>query len=119
MAINSNDFLTYPDDSPELMRSDANQFHYSFPYVVDEKQDVAKAYRAACTPDFFLFDGEKRLVYQGQFDSSRPGNNEPVTEEDLSSAIQQLGGGKPITRDQIASMGYNIKWKPGNEPDYF
>jgi hypothetical protein len=92
---------------------------YTFPYLVDEQQQVAKTYGAACTPDFFLFDAEQKLVYRGQFDSARPGNQQPVTGEDLSSAIEQLVTGQQVTLEQRPSMGCNIKWKPGNEPQYF
>ena len=119
VAINSNDFNAYPDDSPANMALDSTTHGYTFPYLVDEQQEVAKVYGAACTPDFFLFDAEQKLVYRGQFDSARPGNNEPVTGADLSSAVEQLAAGKPVSLEQRASMGCNIKWKPGNEPDYF
>jgi hypothetical protein len=101
------------------MELDAQKHGYTFPYLVDERQQVAKAYGAACTPDFFLFDTKQKLVYRGQFDSARPGNSETVTGADLSSAIQQLIAEKPVSREQRPSMGCNIKWKPGNEPDYF
>lgn len=119
VAINSNDFNLYPDDSPVNMALDSKTHGYTFPYLVDEQQQVAKVYGAACTPDFFLFDAEQKLVYRGQFDSARPGNNEPVTGADLSAAIAQLVTGKPVSLEQRPSMGCNIKWKPGNEPDYF
>lgn len=119
VAINSNDFLAYPDDNPINMQIDAKTHGYTFPYLVDEQQEVAKVYGAACTPDFFLFDVQQKLVYRGQFDSARPGNNEPVNGSDLSAAIDQLAGGTPVSLEQRASMGCNIKWKPGNEPDYF
>ncbi|NOR23463.1 MAG: redoxin domain-containing protein [Desulforhopalus sp.] len=119
VAINSNDFNVYPDDNPVNMALDSKTHGYTFPYLVDEQQQVAKVYGAACTPDFFLFDAEQKLVYRGQFDSARPGNNEPVTGADLSSAIEQLVAGKPVFMEQRPSMGCNIKWKPGNEPDYF
>ncbi len=119
VAINSNDFAAYPDDNPANMELDAKKHGYTFPYLVDEEQQVAKAYGAACTPDFFLFDAERKLVYRGQFDSARPGNKEPVTGADLTSAIEQLTAGQPITVEQKPSMGCNIKWKPGSEPDYF
>lgn len=119
VAINSNDFNAHPDDNPEKMALDSTTYGYTFPYLVDEQQQVAKAYGAACTPDFFLFDAEQKLVYRGQFDSARPGNNEPVTGADLSSAIERLVAGKPVSLEQRPSMGCNIKWKPGNEPDYF
>ena len=120
VAINSNDFHQYPDDSPEKMAELVNELNFSFPYLVDADQEVAKAYRAACTPDLFLFDGDKKLVYRGQFDSARPGNNEPITGKDLSDAIAKLVAGEKISEsNQKPSMGCNIKWKGGNAPDYF
>jgi peroxiredoxin len=119
VAINSNDYRVHQDDNPAKMAADTNQFDYSFPYLVDEDQSVAKAYRAACTPDLYLFDSDKKLVYRGQFDDSRPGNNVPVTGADLSAAVDELVGGKTISVSQQPSLGCNIKWKPGNEPDYF
>lgn len=119
VAINANDYSAHPDDSPEKMARDSRQHGFTFPYLVDEEQQVARAYRAACTPDPFLFDSEKKLVYRGQFDSARPGNTSPVTGADLSRAVAQLIGGETIPADQQPSMGCNIKWKPGNEPDYF
>jgi peroxiredoxin len=119
VAINSNDFAAYPDDSPQNMEVVAQKHGYTFPFLVDEQQQVAKSYGAACTPDFFLFDANRKLVYRGQFDNARPGNSEPVTGADLSAAIEQLLAGKPVSPDQRPSMGCNIKWKPGNEPEYF
>jgi peroxiredoxin len=120
VAINSNDFTQYPDDSPSKMLAMAEDFDFSFPYLVDEEQSVAKAYQAACTPDLFLFDGDKKLVYRGQFDDSRPGNKEPITGKDLTFAVEQVVAGKKIAEDgQRPSMGCNIKWKAGNEPSYF
>ena len=119
VAINSNDASAYPDDSPEKMIRLAKEFNFSFPYLVDEKQELAKEYKAACTPDFFLYDADKKLVYRGQYDRARPGNNEPITGEDLSAAIDQLVAGKAISLEQNPSMGCNIKWGAGNEPDYF
>lgn len=119
VGINSNDAETYPDDAPEKMVQEAKQRGYSFPYLVDASQDVAKAYRAACTPDFFLFDRQRRLVYRGQLDDSRPGNNLPVTGKDLRAAIDAVLTSQPVAEDQRASIGCNIKWRPGNEPDYF
>lgn len=119
VAINSNDFSQYPEDNPERMVETAEAFGFSFPYLVDQDQQTAKDYRAACTPDLFLFDGEKKLVYRGQFDSARPGNNEPITGEDLTLAVEQLIAGEPITGSQRPSMGCNIKWKEGNAPEYF
>ena len=119
VAINSNDVANYPDDSPEKMREEAKSAGYLFPYLYDETQAVAKAYRAACTPDFFLFDRGRRLVYRGQFDGSRPGNGIPVTGKDLRAALDAVLAGRPVSPNQKASMGCNIKWKTGNEPDYF
>jgi thiol-disulfide isomerase/thioredoxin len=118
-AINSNDVAAYPADAPDLMVQEAQTRGYVFPYLLDEQQAVAKAYRAACTPDFFLFDGDRRLVYRGQFDSSRPGSNKPVTGEDLRAAVDAVLQGRPVSALQRPSIGCNIKWKPGNEPDYF
>ena len=119
IAISSNDILSYPDDSPEKMRDDAIKYAYPFPYLFDENQEVAKAYRAACTPDFFLYDKERSLVYRGQYDSSRPKNSIPVTGEDLRESTETLLKGEKITAEQLPSMGCNIKWKNGAEPDYF
>lgn len=119
VGINSNDAEAFPDDSPEMMVKDAERFCYAFPYLYDETQEVAKAYMAACTPDFFLFDGNQRLVYRGQMDDSRPGTNIPVTGNDLRKAIDAILEGKAITTIQKPSIGCNIKWKKGNEPDYF
>ncbi len=119
VAINSNDYEAYPDDAPERMAEDAGKLGYRFPYLIDETQEVAKAFRAACTPDFFLFDAERKLAYRGQFDSSRPGNGIPVTGEDLKAATQAVLAGKPVPEGQQPSIGCNIKWRPGNEPDYF
>ena len=101
------------------MKKITEQYRFSFPYLFDESQEVAKAYRAACTPDFFLFDSSHYLVYRGQMDSSRPGSDIPVTGEDLTAAIDNLLAAKTISQEQIPSIGCNIKWKPGNEPDYF
>ena len=119
VGINSNDVKDYPEDSPEMMAKEVRTMGYSFPYLYDETQEAAKAYRAACTPDFFLFDRERRLVYRGQVDDSRPGNNRPVTGADLRSALDAVLAGKPVSPDQKPSVGCNIKWKPGNEPNYF
>lgn len=119
VGINSNDVERYPDDSPAKMAEEVKKAGYIFPYLFDETQEVAKAYRAACTPDFFLFDRDRRLVYRGQFDDSRPGNGIPVTGKDLRSALDAVLAGKPVPTNQKPSMGCNIKWKPGNEPDYF
>lgn len=119
VAINSNDYTTYTDDRPEKMVQDARTFGYTFPYLVDEAQNVAKAYGAACTPDLFLYDAEKKLIYRGQFDGARPGNNAPVTGNDLTMAIDALIAGKVLSAEQKPSIGCNIKWKAGNEPHYF
>jgi len=119
VAVMANDLAQYPQDGPEGMRKEASEGEYTFPYLLDERQEVAKAYRAACTPDFFLFDAERRLVYRGQFDGSRPGNDVPVTGEDLRAAVDAVLGGGSVPEEQRSSIGCNIKWKPGNEPDYF
>jgi peroxiredoxin len=119
VAINSNDIASYPADSPEKMKEEVQSTGYTFPYLFDATQSVAKAYRAACTPDIYLFDGKHRLVYRGQFDDSRPGNGRPVTGKDLRAAIDAILAGKPVPKDQNPSMGCNIKWKSGNAPDYF
>lgn len=119
VGINSNDATTHPDDSPDAMRAEAKDAGYTFPYLVDEAQTVAKSYRAACTPDFFVFDADRKLSYRGQFDSSRPSNNEPVTGVDLVTAVDALLTGNPVPEPQRPSLGCNIKWKAGNEPDYF
>lgn len=119
VAISSNDTAAYPQDSFELMKAEAKEAGYTFPYLFDEPQTVAKAYRAACTPDFYLFDRAHRLVYRGQLDDSRPGNNVPVTGRDLVGAAETLLAGGQISPDQRPSLGCNIKWKPGNNPDYY
>ncbi len=118
VAINANDVTTHPDDAPERMAEEIERAGYVFPYLFDESQGVAKAYRAACTPEFYLFDAERRLVYRGQFDDSRPGNGRPVTGADLRAAVDAVLAGKPVASDQRPSTGCNIKWKPGNQPDY-
>ena len=118
VGINSNDVARYPDDSPDKMLQTANQYGFTFPYLFDEAQDIAKAYRAACTPDFFLFDKERKLIYRGQYDDSRPKNDIPVTGKDLRAALDAALAGRSIP-DQKPSIGCSIKWKPGNEPDYF
>ncbi|MGA2672425.1 MAG: thioredoxin family protein [Terracidiphilus sp.] len=110
-AISSNDVSNHPGDSPEGLKRQAETFGFDFPYLYDETQAVAHAYKAACTPDFFLFDVDFRLVYRGQFDSSRPGSGIPVTGEDLRAAIDQVLAGKPVPKDQRPSIGCNIKWK--------
>ena len=119
VAINSNDVQNYPEDSPEKMKQEVRAAGYVFPYLYDEAQTAARAYRAACTPDIFLFDKDRKLVYRGQFDDSRPGNGRPVTGRDLRAALDAVLAGKPVPEPQTASMGCNIKWKPGNAPDYF
>ncbi|MFH5883731.1 thioredoxin family protein [Halalkalibaculum sp. DA3122] len=119
VAISSNEVENYPDDSPEKMAEDAERFGYPFPYLFDETQEVAHAYKAACTPDFFLFDEERELVYRGQFDDSRPGNDKPVTGKDLREAVDKVLEDGSIVEEQVPSMGCNIKWKKGNEPAYF
>lgn len=119
VAINSNDVTTHPDDSPQRMQEDARRYGYTFPYLYDESQEVARAYHAACTPDFFLFDRQHRLVYRGQFDDSRPQSGIPVTGEDLRRACDAVLSGREVPADQKPSIGCNIKWKPGNAPQYF
>jgi len=118
-AINSNDTETHPDDSPEKMKDEAREQGYTFPYLVDADQSVAKAYQAACTPDFYVFDNGRRLAYRGQLDDSRPGNDEPVNGKDLRAALDAVLAGEKPDRDQQPSIGCNIKWKPGNEPAWF
>ena len=119
VAINSNDFIQYPEDNPDRMADEVSEIGYTFPYLVDEDQSVAKDYRAACTPDFFLFDDQQRLFYRGQFDGSRPGNNVAVTGVDLKRAIKSALKGEESPRVQNPSIGCNIKWKNENKPDYF
>ena len=119
VGINANDVKNYPADSPARMKEEVKNAGYAFPYLYDETQAVAKAYRAACTPDIFLFDRSRRLVYRGQFDASRPGNGIPVTGQDLRAALDAVLAGKPTSEFQVASIGCNIKWKAGNAPDYF
>jgi peroxiredoxin len=118
-AISSNDVSMHPADSPEQMVREAEDRGYPFPYLYDQTQEVAKAYHAACTPDFYLFDAGRKLVYRGQLDASRPGGEIPVTGQDLRAAIDALLAGQPPVADQIPSLGCNIKWKAGNEPPYF
>lgn len=119
VGIQSNDVAAYPDDRPERMAEQAARWGWTFPYLHDETQDVARAYRAACTPDFYLFDGDRRLVYRGQMDGSRPGNGVPVTGEDVRAAVDAVLAGRRVPEDQRPSLGCNIKWKAGKEPDYF
>lgn len=120
VLISANDAEAYPDDAPDAMAREAKARGFSFPYLFDESQDVAKAFRAACTPDFYLFDAKGRLAYRGQFDASRPGNDVPVTGDNLRSALSAVLKGQTIDEaGQLPSLGCNIKWKPGNEPAYF
>lgn len=118
VAISSNDPDEYPEDAPESLAEEAREAGYAFPYLFDETQEVAKAYTAACTPDFFLFDADRALVYRGQLDDSRPSNGLPVTGEDLRAAIEAVVSGEPVSDDQRASIGCSIKWRAGNEPAY-
>lgn len=119
VGISSNDVENYPQDGPEKMKEEAANAGYTFPYLYDATQEIAKAYRAACTPDFFLFDSNHHLVYRGQFDNSRPQSGIPVTGADLRAACDAVLAGQPVTDDQKPSIGCNIKWKAGAEPDYF
>lgn len=116
VGINSNDAEQYPDDRPEVMVEQAQAWGWTFPYLVDADQTAALAYRAVCTPDFFLFDAAGSLVYRGRLDGSTPGNNVPLTGDELDAAVTALLGGEPISSDQRPSVGCSIKWKPGNEP---
>lgn len=119
VAISSNDVENYPDDSPEKMAVEAQARGFKFPYLYDATQDVAKAYAAACTPDFYVFDKDRQLVYRGQFDSSRPESGIPVTGEDLRAAVDAVLAGNTPSEQQSPSIGCNIKWKPGSAPSYF
>jgi peroxiredoxin len=119
VAISSNDPAVSSDDSPEGLKRMAAEWGLNFPVVYDESQAVAKAYAAACTPDFYLFDKDRRLAYRGQLDDSRPSNGKPVTGADLRGAIEALLAGEKVSTDQRASLGCNIKWKQGNEPAYY
>jgi peroxiredoxin len=119
VGINANDATSYPEDSPARMAEEARAAGYTFPYLYDESQAVARAYRAACTPDFFLFDKARRLVYRGQLDDSRPDNGMPVTGKDLRAALDAVLANKPVPPGQKASLGCNIKWRAGHEPEYF
>ncbi|QDT34910.1 thioredoxin family protein [Thalassoglobus polymorphus] len=119
IGISSNDVENYPQDGPDKMKEEAASAGYTFPYLYDETQETAKAYGAACTPDFFLFDQDHKLVYRGQFDDSRPQSGIPVTGADLRAACDALLAGEPVIEDQKPSIGCNIKWKEGNAPDYF
>jgi peroxiredoxin len=118
VGISANDVTSHPDDSPENMAREKAEIGYTFPYLYDESQEVARAYQAACTPDFFVFDKDQLLVYRGQMDGSRPGNAVPVTGSDLRAALDAVLAGKAVADDQKPSLGCNIKWKPGNEPSY-
>ncbi|MEP1305660.1 MAG: thioredoxin family protein [Balneola sp.] len=119
VAISSNDVENYPQDSPELMKKLSDQHQFPYPYLYDESQEVAKAYKAACTPDFFLFNAESKLFYRGQFDDSRPGNGKPITGKDMRDATDMMLNKEATYEPQKPSMGCNIKWKKGNEPSYF
>ncbi len=119
IGISANDVTTHPDDGPARMAQEAKSAGYTFPYLYDESQQVAKAYSAACTPDFFLFDRDRKLVYRGQFDDSRPNSGKPVTGADLRAACDAALAGKPVADTQKPSIGCNIKWKKGNEPAYY
>lgn len=118
IAISSNDAKNYPDDAPPKLKEMAIRLGFTFPFCHDETQEVAKAYRAACTPEFYLFDRDRRLAYHGQLDDSRPGNHKPITGRDLRTAIQAVLSGKPIEGNQRPSIGCSIKWKPGHAPPY-
>jgi peroxiredoxin len=119
VAISSNDVSTHPDDSPEKMKASAEEKGFPFPYLYDETQEVAKRYIAACTPDFSVFDANDECVYRGQLDDSRPGNDKPVNGKDLRDVLDKLIEGKSIPTNQKPSLGCNIKWKAGNEPNYY
>ncbi|MGK7939279.1 MAG: thioredoxin family protein [Crocosphaera sp.] len=119
VAISANDIIKYPDDAPDKMKIMAETLGFNFPFCYDESQEVAKAYTAACTPDFFLFNKDNMLVYRGQFDDSRPGNDIPITGVDLKAAIESVLIERTIDNQQKPSIGCNIKWKAGNEPPYF
>jgi len=118
VAISSNDVETHPQDAPPNMKAMAEEEAWNFPYLFDADQSVAKAYRAACTPDLYVFDGDMKLFYRGQLDGSRPGNDVEVTGADLRGALEALLSGAPAPEEQLPSLGCNIKWQPGNEPDY-
>jgi peroxiredoxin len=119
VGINSNDTAAFPDDTPAKMIEEVKARGYTFPYLFDEKQAVAQAYQAACTPDFYVFDRQRKLVYRGQMDSSRPNSDVPVTGEDLRAALDAVLAGQAVSENQRPSLGCNIKWQPGNEPPYF
>lgn len=119
VAINSNDNIAFPDDTPEGMKKEISEVGYTFPYLIDESQAVAKAFHAACTPDLFLFDRDRKLVYRGQFDDSRPSNQIPITGSDIQAAADAVLEGRMPSSSQKPSVGCNIKWMIGNEPEYF
>ncbi|MBD0344269.1 MAG: thioredoxin family protein [Coleofasciculus sp. Co-bin14] len=119
VAISTNDAANYPNDAPEKLKEMAEQLGFVFPFCYDESQETAKAYTAACTPDFFLFDANQQLVYRGQLDDSRPGNDRPITGKDLRAAMDAALASQTVNPDQKPSIGCNIKWKPGNEPAYY
>lgn len=119
IAICSNDTENYPDDAPDKLEDQAERAEFIFPYCIDRAQDIAKAYHAACTPDIYLFDENRKLVYRGQIDDARPGNGKPVTGKNLRAAINEVLSGIPVTGEQFPATGCNIKWKPGSEPAYF
>ncbi len=119
VMISANDVAGFPEDGPDRMAALAQRLGFEFPYLYDEAQQVAKAYRAACTPDIFLFDADHRLVYRGQYDGARPGNGVPVSGSDLKAAVDALLAGESVSPEQVPSVGCNIKWRAGNEPDYF
>jgi peroxiredoxin len=119
VAISTNDAANYPDDAPEKLKEMAEQLGFVFPFCYDESQETAKAYTASCTPDFFLFDANQQLVYRGQLDDSRPGNDRPITGKDLRAAMDAVLASQAVNPDQKPSIGCNIKWKPGNEPAYY
>ena len=119
IAINSNDYETHPGDSPEKMKDEIMEWGYNFPYLVDEDQNVAIAYQASCTPDFFLFNSQQQLVYRGQLDGGRPSNDIPVNGRDIRAALDTLLAGDDVSEEQVPSVGCNIKWKPNNSPEWF
>jgi hypothetical protein len=119
VAISANDVQNYPDDAPEKLKQMAGETGFVFPFCYDETQQVARSFSAACTPDFFLFDRNRKLAYRGQLDDSRPGNDKPVTGQDLRFALDAVAAGRPVSGIQKPSIGCNIKWKKGNEPPYF
>ena len=119
VGISANDVENYPDDTPNRLQEQAERLGFTFPYLYDETQQTAKAYHAACTPDLYLFDNKRNLAYRGQLDDARPGNEKPVTGKNLRAAIDSVLAGENVTESQIPATGCNIKWKPGNEPEYF